>query len=90
MLTACGYNSFFDVIVSGEDVTSGKPDPEMFLACASLLDVSENETVILNTHQRRLAARNGGFKADAITSFNEEVSIRVIIYFFRLPAMINQ
>lgn len=37
----------FKVIVAGDEVTNGKPDPEIFLKAASLLDVSPEKVVVL-------------------------------------------
>ncbi len=61
----------FDVLVSAENVTTSKPDPEVFLKCASLLNISPAETVVFEDSPKGVeAAKNGGFKAVAITSFH--------------------
>jgi beta-phosphoglucomutase family hydrolase len=41
-----GLRSHFGVIVAGEDVTRGKPNPEVFLLAASRLGVSPNRCVV--------------------------------------------
>jgi len=61
----------FNTIVSAENVTASKPDPEVFLKCASLLNVSPSEAIIFEDSPMGIeAAKNGGFKAVAITSFH--------------------
>ena len=40
-------NSYFTIAVCGEDVTSGKPDPEPYLKAASLLNVSPQNCVVV-------------------------------------------
>lgn len=42
-----GLNGKFKVIVTGDDVTNGKPDPEIYLQTLSRLDVSEVECVVI-------------------------------------------
>ena len=37
---------FLDVIVSNEDVSRGKPDPEMYIKAMATLGVSPDETVV--------------------------------------------
>lgn len=39
VLERLGWTRFFDAVVCGEDVASGKPAPECFLRAASLIDV---------------------------------------------------
>jgi beta-phosphoglucomutase len=65
-------HDMFDAIVSAENVIASKPDPEVFLKCASLLNVSPNEAIIFEDSPMGIeAAKNGGFKAVAITTFHE-------------------
>jgi HAD superfamily hydrolase (TIGR01509 family) len=37
MLNSCGLKDFFDVVLSADEVSEPKPDPEIFLKCASKL-----------------------------------------------------
>ena len=50
LVTPCfeqlGLNPFFDVVVTGADVTHGKPDPEIYLMAAELLQVFPNRCLI--------------------------------------------
>jgi beta-phosphoglucomutase len=38
---------YFDAIVDGNDVTNAKPDPEVFLIAAKLLDVNPENAIVL-------------------------------------------
>lgn len=61
--------------VTLEDVTHGKPDPEVFLKAAERLGVPVAECVVIEDSKAGLeAAKRGGFKAVALTStFPSEV-----------------
>ena len=39
LIAALGLEAYFSAIASAEDVTEGKPDPQVFLAAASKLGV---------------------------------------------------
>ena len=41
----------FDVVVCGDDVTNSKPDPEIFLKAASLLDIKPEECTVIEDSQ---------------------------------------
>jgi beta-phosphoglucomutase len=41
ILEKTGIRHYFDAIVDGNDVTNAKPDPEVFLIAAKLLDVNQ-------------------------------------------------
>jgi beta-phosphoglucomutase family hydrolase len=45
-LDRLGLRKFFDVIVDGPQVTRGKPDPEVYLKCASLLQLAPENCVV--------------------------------------------
>ena len=47
MIEVVGIRHFIDAVVSAEDVTRGKPDPYVFLAAASRLDVPPNRCVVV-------------------------------------------
>ena len=71
VLDGLHLHEVFDAIVSSEHVESSKPDPEVFLKCASLLGVSPGEAIIFEDSPKGIeAAKNGGFLAVAITSFH--------------------
>ena len=55
---------YFDVIVSGDMVSHGKPDPEIFLTCAAQMGISSEEFketyVIEDSHNGIRAAAAAG------------------------------
>lgn len=64
-----GIRKFFSVIVASEDVYRGKPDPEMFIYAAQLLDfIPERCIVFGNSNQTIEAAHDGKMKCVAVAS----------------------
>uniref|UniRef100_A0A1J3FT69 Phosphorylated carbohydrates phosphatase n=1 Tax=Noccaea caerulescens TaxID=107243 RepID=A0A1J3FT69_NOCCA len=64
-----GIRKFFSVIVASEDVHRGKPDPEMFVYAAQLLDfIPERCIVFGNSNQTVEAAHDGRMKCVAVAS----------------------
>ncbi len=67
-----GLRSFFAVIVTGEDVSHGKPDPEVFLKGAELLGVAPERCVVFEDALVGLeAARAGGMKSVGVATTEE-------------------
>lgn len=63
-LTTLGLIDLFDAIVTADDVTHGKPDPEVFLKAAAALGMAPADCVIYEDGEVGLeAARRGGFRA---------------------------
>jgi beta-phosphoglucomutase len=68
-LDGIGARSFFDVIVSVEDVTHSKPDPEMFLMAARRLETYPEQCLVFEDSFAGLeAAHRAGMKAIAVAS----------------------
>lgn len=66
-LNALGIRDFFTVVVSGEMVQRGKPDPEIFLAAARALDAHpENCFAVEDSPKGVLAARAAGMLTIAV------------------------
>ena len=42
-----GLDKYFDVIVTGDDISKGKPDPEIFLKAANKLGVMPKECIVI-------------------------------------------
>ena len=54
---------YFRGVVGGDDVSRGKPDPEVFLLAASLLGVRAEEAVVVEDAASGVqAAVTGGFR----------------------------
>ena len=53
-----GTERFFDTLVTGRDVTRGKPDPQVFLLAAELLGVSPANCAVIEDAPVGIAAAN--------------------------------
>lgn len=51
MLTQCQLSSYFDVVLTGEDVTYSKPAPDIYLQALSALDLKAGECVVIEDSQ---------------------------------------
>jgi HAD superfamily hydrolase (TIGR01509 family) len=68
-LSGTGLKPYFDVCVSAEDVTQGKPDPEVFLMAARRLGVPAPRCLVFEDALLGVeAACRAGMKAVAITT----------------------
>ena len=64
-----GLFSYFDAIVTAEDVTNGKPAPEIFLKAASMLDVMPGDCIVFeDTVSGIRAAKSAMMKCVALDS----------------------
>lgn len=67
VLAKFNLKRFFDAVVSGDDVTKGKPDPETFLAAAAKLELAPAECLVLEDATNGiLAAKAGGCRCFAV------------------------
>jgi len=61
--------SYFDVLVTAEDVIKGKPFPDVFLKAASLLEIPAEHCLVFEDAVSGItAAKNAGMKCVAISS----------------------
>lgn len=68
LLAATGIARYFQAVVSGDDVTRGKPDPEVFLTGAARLGVEPARSVVFEDAIAGVqAARRGGMACIAVT-----------------------
>ena len=78
MLEAVGITALVDAVVAAEDVTQGKPHPEVFLAAASRLAVPPPRCVVVEDAAAGLeAARRAGMRRIGV---NSRVSLDADIY----------
>jgi len=62
---------YFSAIVSANNVTKSKPDPETFVKAATLLNVSPGECIVFEDAPKGVeAAQNAGMKAIALTTMH--------------------
>jgi HAD superfamily hydrolase (TIGR01509 family) len=68
-LQQLGMGDFFDAIVCGEDVTEGKPSPQVFLIAAERIKCNPRHSVVFEDAPAGIAAaHNGGMKAVGIAT----------------------
>jgi beta-phosphoglucomutase len=68
MLRALHLTLYFDAIVSSEDVTHGKPDPEVFLTAAARLGVPPSHAVVVEDAVAGIeAARRAGMRSVGVS-----------------------
>lgn len=58
ILEKTGILSFFDAIVDGNDVVNAKPDPEVFLHAARLLNVTNEDSIVFEDSVAGVQAAN--------------------------------
>jgi beta-phosphoglucomutase len=58
ILEKTGIISYFDAIVDGNDVTNAKPDPEVFLIAAKLLNISPENAIVFEDSVAGVQAAN--------------------------------
>lgn len=69
ILERTGLSQFFDAIVDGNDVTTAKPDPEVFLLGAQRLGLPPEHCVVFEDAQAGIeAAKAAGMKVIAVGS----------------------
>lgn len=63
ILNTFGIRDYFQSVVSGEDVKVGKPDPEIFMKAAELLNVSAGSCVVIeDSYNGVTAAKSANMK----------------------------
>jgi beta-phosphoglucomutase family hydrolase len=68
VLDVLGLASFLQVLVSAEDVTVGKPDPQVFLTAASRLQVQPAECIVVEDSPMGIqAARRAGMRSIGVS-----------------------
>jgi beta-phosphoglucomutase len=68
MLGALGLEEAFDAIVSAEDVTDGKPDPQVFLAAAKKLSMPAERCIVVEDAAAGVeAARRAGMRSIGVS-----------------------
>lgn len=64
ILEKIGLGHYFDAVADGNGITKSKPDPEVFLLAAKLLDMPPRECVVVeDAYAGITAAKAGGMKA---------------------------
>ncbi len=89
-LKACGLVNAFSGMVTAEDVSHGKPDPEVFLRAATLAGLPPGRCVVLEDALVGIeAARAGGMKVVAIATTNPPELLRAADLVVPLPSALT-
>ncbi|MGZ8558359.1 MAG: HAD family hydrolase [Chitinophagaceae bacterium] len=71
VLDGLGIRHYFDVLVSADEVTNSKPDPETWLSCADRLGVSPKECIVFEDVPKGVdAAQQAGMDCVVITTMH--------------------
>ena len=73
VLNNLNIRHFFRAIVSADDVTTSKPDPETFIKCAKLLNVSPENCIVFEDAPKGVeGAQNAGMDCVVLTTMHEK------------------
>ena len=80
ILKALGLEEFFDAIASAEDVSRGKPDPQIFLAAAAKVSVAAARCVVVEDAPAGTeAARRAGMRRVGVLSSHAALEADVVV-----------
>jgi beta-phosphoglucomutase len=77
---ALGLGGYFDAVVSAEDVTVGKPDPQVFLKAAARLGVGPPRCVVVEDAPAGTeAARRAGMRSVGVLTMHEHIEADLVV-----------
>ena len=77
LLTRAGLRDRFEVVVAAEDVSRGKPDPEVYLLAARRLGVEPGHCLVFEDAVVGVrAARSAGMRAIGVSTAHTETELR--------------
>jgi HAD superfamily hydrolase (TIGR01509 family) len=80
ILKALGLENFFDAVASAEDVSRGKPDPQIFLAAAAKVQVPAERCVVVEDAPAGVeAARRAGMRRVGVLSSHGALDADVVV-----------
>lgn len=80
IVSALELEHFFSAIASAEDVTEGKPDPQVFLAAASKLGVEPRRCVVVEDAPAGTeAARRAGMRSVGVLSSQTKLEADIVV-----------
>jgi beta-phosphoglucomutase len=86
MLRASGLLGRFQAVVAAEDVTAGKPDPEVFLTAAARLGVPPSDCVVVEDAAPGIeAARRAGMRSIGVRGATTGAADLVVVSLLALP-----
>lgn len=73
VLDGLNIRHYFDAIVSADDVSKSKPDPETYLTCAGRLHIPPEQCIVFEDSPKGVeSAANAGMKAVVITTLSSK------------------
>ena len=80
IIAALGLEKYFAAVASAEDVTEGKPDPQVFLAAAAKLGVAAESCVVVEDAPAGTeAARRAGMRCVGVLSSHGELRADLVV-----------
>jgi len=87
MLDALGLRGYFEVMTAAEDVSAGKPDPQVFLAASSRLGIPPPSCVVVEDAAAGIeAARRAGMRSVGVSRTERLDADIVVSSLLDLPA----
>ena len=80
IIAALGLEKYFSAVAAAEDVTDGKPDPQVFLAAAAKLGVPPGSCVVVEDAPAGTeAARRAGMRSIGVLSSHDELRADLVV-----------
>jgi beta-phosphoglucomutase len=80
IVEALGLEGYFTAVASAEDVTEGKPDPQVFLVAAAKLGVEPSNCVVVEDAPAGTeAARRAGMRCVGVLSSHGELQADIVV-----------
>ncbi|MDQ3918786.1 MAG: HAD family phosphatase [Acidobacteriota bacterium] len=80
IMSALGLEDYFAAVASAEDVTAGKPDPQVFLAAARKLSVAPSACVVVEDAPAGTeAARRARMRSIGVLSSHSELHADIVV-----------
>lgn len=80
IMSALGLEDYFAAVASAEDVTAGKPDPQVFLAAARKLSVAPSACVVVEDAPAGTeAARRARMRSIGVLSSHAELRADIVV-----------
>jgi beta-phosphoglucomutase len=81
ILEATGIGAFFGAVTSAEDVTRGKPDPQVYLLAAERLGVAPSRSVVIEDAPAGVeGAKRAGMKCIGVKSTHGELDADIVVH----------
>jgi len=82
LLQAAGVRQWFEIVVGGDEVTHGKPEPDLFLLAAERLGVTPSDCVVLEDSSAGIrAAHRAGMTPILVPDLQSpEDDVRTLAY----------